>query len=95
MHFNVHYEYIHKGHKEKCYKSIFYKCRIVVVTCVVIPIYMHRIDSDPCANSKVFNYFPPTRWMHTSVSFQSRSETVTEINCAVSSNCTVISLGLM
>ncbi len=32
MHFNVHYEYIHKGHKEKCSKSIFYKCRIVVVT---------------------------------------------------------------
>ncbi len=42
-----------KATKKIVTKSIFYKCRIVVVTCVVILIYMHRIDSDPCANSKV------------------------------------------
>ncbi len=47
-----------KATKKSVTKSIFYKCWIVVVTCVVILIYMHRIDSDPCANSKVFNYFP-------------------------------------
>lgn len=23
MHYNVHYEYIHKGYKEKCYQKYF------------------------------------------------------------------------
>lgn len=50
MYYNVNYEYIHKGYREKGYQKYFLQIQtsrwIVVVTCVVTLIYMLRIDSD-------------------------------------------------